>query len=64
MKTDKPHLNTRAINEEATTSIVLDINTTIMAINNHMVVIQVQISRNTIDDVLLDGGFWVNIIIK
>jgi hypothetical protein len=64
MKIDKPHMNTTAINEEATTSIVLDINTTVVAINNHMVVIQVQIGRNTIDGVLLDEGFWVNIIIE
>jgi len=64
MKTDKPHMNTRAINEKATTSVVLDINTTVVAINNHMAVIQVQIGRNTIDDVLLDEGFWVNIIIE
>jgi len=29
-----------------------------------MVVIQVQIKKNTIKDVLLDGGFEVNIIIE
>jgi hypothetical protein len=29
-----------------------------------MVVIQVQIGRNTIDDVLLDGEYGVNIIIE
>jgi hypothetical protein len=28
-----------------------------------MAMIQVQIGRNTIDDVLVDGGFGVNIII-
>jgi hypothetical protein len=28
----------------------------IVAIDNHMVVIQVQIGKNTIDDVLLDRG--------
>jgi hypothetical protein len=64
MKIDKPHMNTMAINEEAITSIVLDINTTLVAIDNHTAIIQVQIDRNTIDDVLLDGGFWVNIIIE
>jgi hypothetical protein len=29
-----------------------------------MVVIQIQIGKNTTDDVLLDGKPWVNIIIK
>jgi hypothetical protein len=29
-----------------------------------MAVIQVQIDKNTIEDVLLDGGFGVNIIIE
>jgi hypothetical protein len=29
-----------------------------------MAMIQVQIRRNTIDDVLVDGGFGVNIIIE
>jgi len=34
------------------------------AIDNHMIVIQVQIGKNTIEDVLLDGGSGVNIITK
>jgi hypothetical protein len=29
-----------------------------------MVVIQVQVGKNVIDDVLIDGGFGVNIITK
>ncbi len=32
--------------------------------NNHMVVIQVHVRRNNIDDVLLDGGLGINIIIE
>jgi hypothetical protein len=32
--------------------------------DNDMVVIQVQIKKNTIEDVLLDGGFGINIITK
>jgi len=35
-----------------------------IAINNHMAVIQVQIKKTTIEDVLLDGGFNINIIIE
>jgi hypothetical protein len=38
------------------------VGTTTVAIDNHMVVIQVQIGKNTIEDVLLGGGFGVNII--
>ncbi len=35
---------------------------TTIAIDNHMAVIQVQIRKNIIKDVLLDGGYGVNII--
>jgi hypothetical protein len=37
---------------------------TSIAINHQMAVIQVQVGKNFIEDVLLDGGFGVNIIIK
>ncbi len=40
------------------------VGTTIVAINNHMAVIQVQIGKNTIEDALLDGGIGINIIIE
>jgi undecaprenyl pyrophosphate phosphatase UppP len=43
-------------------SLVLEVGTIIVAIGNHIAVIQVQIGKNTIEDVLLDGGFGVNII--
>jgi hypothetical protein len=36
----------------------------IMAIDHQMVMIQVQVGKNFIDDVLIDGGFGVNIISK
>jgi hypothetical protein len=45
-------------------SLVLKVGTTVVAIDNHMAVIQVQIRKNTIEDVSLDGGFGVNIITK
>jgi len=38
------------------------VTTTTVAINNQMVIIHVQIGKNIVDDVLLDGG--VNIIIE
>jgi hypothetical protein len=34
----------------------------IVVINHQMVVIQVQVGKNFIDDVLIDGGFGVNVI--
>lgn len=65
MKIDKLHMNNRVVKEKAiTTSVVPNNHITTMAINNHMAVIQVQIDRNTIDDVLLDGGLGVNIVTK
>jgi hypothetical protein len=38
--------------------------TTIVAIDNHMVVMQVQVEKNTMEDVQLNGGSNVNIITK
>ncbi len=43
---------------------ILKVGTTVVAIDNHMAIIQVQIGKNTIEDVLLDGGSRVNIITK
>jgi hypothetical protein len=45
-------------------SIIPEVGTIVVAIDNHMAIIQVQIGKNTIKDVLLDGGFRVNIIIE
>jgi len=64
MKINKPQMNTRAVNEKATTFVVPDISTIVVAIDNHMVVIQVHIDKNIIDDVFLDGGSKLNIITK
>jgi hypothetical protein len=44
------------MNEKATTIVIPNISIVIVVINNHMAIIQIQIGRNTIDDVLLDGG--------
>ncbi len=42
----------------------IDINIIVVVINNHMVIIQIQIAKNTIDNVLLDGGSSVHIMLK
>jgi hypothetical protein len=44
--------------------LVLEVGTIVVAINNHMVIIQVHIGKNIVEDVLLDGGFGINIITK
>ncbi len=36
--------------------------TIVVAINNHVAIIYVQIRKNNVEDVLIDGGFGVNII--
>jgi hypothetical protein len=41
---------------------VPNMGTTIIAINNHMMVMQVQVEKNTMEDVQLNGGSNVNII--
>jgi len=58
MKTNKPQMNIRAMNEKATTYVVLDISIIAVAI------IQVQIDKNIIHDVLLNWGSKVNITIE
>jgi hypothetical protein len=45
-------------------SLIPKVGITIVAIDNHMAFIQVQIGKNTIKDVLLDGGFGTNTIIE
>jgi len=41
-----------------------EVRTIVVAIHNDMAIIQVQIGKNTIEDVLLDGHYGVNIITK
>jgi hypothetical protein len=40
------------------------VDTIIIKVNNHMTVIQIQVGKNIIEDVMLDGGTSVNIITK
>ncbi len=64
LNVNKPQINIRLVNEKATMYVIPDNGTTIVAIENHMVGIQVQIGKNTSDDVFLDGGSRVNINTK
>jgi hypothetical protein len=45
-------------------SLVLEVGTTNATIDNHVAIIQVEIGKNTIEDVLLDEGSGINIITK
>jgi hypothetical protein len=40
------------------------VGTIIVVINNHIAIIQIHIGKNTTEDVLLNGSFGINIIIK
>ncbi len=64
VKTIKTHNLNKATIEKQVNFSVLEVRIATIAIDNHMAIIQVQIENNTIKDVLLDGGFGVNIITK
>jgi hypothetical protein len=42
----------------------MEIGLDVVALNNHIVGIKVKMCKNTIEDILLDGGFRINIITK
>jgi hypothetical protein len=62
LKLKKLHNVNKVTTDEQVGSLILEVRTATVIIDNYMVVIQVQIRKNTIEDVLLDGGFGVNII--
>ncbi len=62
MKLDKPQNVAKIVIEKIVPSVVLTIATTTIAIDNHMVVIQVQIKKNIVKNVLLAGTSRINII--
>ncbi len=57
------NLNKTTIDKQVS-FLVIEVGTTTIAIDNHMAVIQVQIEKNTIKDVLLDESSRINIIIE
>ncbi len=63
-KTREHPKSERATKEKQVSFLIPKVGTIIVIIDNHMVVIQVQIRKNTIEDMLLDGGFGINIITK
>jgi hypothetical protein len=64
LKPEKTQNVSRTITEKQVGSLVPKVRIVVVTINNHMAIIQVEIGKNTIEDVLLDGGSKVNIIIE
>jgi hypothetical protein len=64
LKPKKIHNLNRATIDKQVNSSVPEVGTTILTINNHMTIIQVQNGNKIIEVVLLDGGYRVNIITK
>jgi hypothetical protein len=61
---DKPENVTKTSTEKIVPFVVPKVTITSIIIDNHMVIIQVQIGKFYVEDVLLDGGYGVNIITK
>jgi hypothetical protein len=64
MKPNKPQIVAKIVIEKTIPFVVLEVTTMVIAIDNHMAIIQIQIGKKTIEDVLLDGRSKVNIITK
>ncbi len=67
LKVEKPNILTKQI-LKPTVAIVVEtqseLHTVAIEVNNQMVVIQVQMGKNIVEDVLIDGKASVNIIIE
>jgi hypothetical protein len=61
-KSKKTQNLSKTTTKKQVNSLVPKARTTTVITYNHMAIIQIQIGNNTIEDVLLDGGFGVNII--
>ncbi len=67
LKPKKPNIATKVISKPKITTVVKthsEQNTVVTKANNQMAILQVQVGKNIVEDVLLDGGASVNIIIK
>jgi hypothetical protein len=66
-KLEKPNITIKVILEPSVAIVIethFEVNTIIIEVDNQMAVIQVQVGKNNVEDVLLDGGASVNIITK
>lgn len=62
MKPYKPQNVAKIVIEKIVPFVTLEVATTTITIDNHMVVIQIQIEKNIVKDVLLNGGSKIDII--
>jgi len=66
LKPKKPNIAIEQIFEPSVAIVVethSELDTTTIKVNNQMVVIKVRVGKNIVEDVLIDGGASVNIII-
>jgi hypothetical protein len=61
-KPDKTHNVSKVTTLKQISFSIPEVGTIVVIIDNHMAIIQVQIGKNIIEYVLLDGGFDINII--
>jgi hypothetical protein len=59
-----PDIKRYVLNSIPSKPILLELAVASVAIDHQMAVIHVQVRKNFIEDVLLDGGFGINIITK
>jgi hypothetical protein len=67
LKPKKPNIAIEQISKPSVAIVVdahFELDTTIIEVNNQMAVIQVQVGKNIVEDVLINGRTSVNIIIK
>ncbi len=65
MKFDKPQIVANTVTKKKKKpSVIIEVATSRVVISNHMAVLQIQIRKNIIEDVLLNGRFGVIIIIE
>ncbi len=63
----KPNITTKVISEPNVATVVetnFKLDTTIIEVDNQMAIIQVQVGKNIVEDVLLNGRASVNIVTK
>ncbi len=67
LKVEKPNILTKQILKPSVAIVVethSELDIVAIEVNNQMVVIQVQMGKNIVEDVLIDGGASVNTIIE
>jgi 6-pyruvoyl-tetrahydropterin synthase len=67
LKTEKPNITNKMISKHSVATMVethFEVDIATIEVDNQIVVIQVQVQKNIVEDVLINGGVNVNIIIE